>query len=46
MNDWLPLILLLVGVIIAWKLLKGVIKIAVIVALIAFVAYWMLGVAG
>jgi len=46
MNDWLPIIGVLVAVFIAWKLLKGVIKIGVIIALIAFAAYWISGVAG
>lgn len=43
MSDWLPLIGVLVAVFIAWKLLKGVIKLGVIVLLIAFAAYWMVG---
>ena len=46
MNDWLPIVGVLVAVFIAWKLLKGVIKVGVIVLLIAFAAYWVLGIAG
>ena len=42
MNDWLPLIGVLVAVFIAWKLLKGVIKLGAIALLIAFAAYWVI----
>ena len=45
MTDWLPIIALLVGVVVAFKLLKGIVKIGVIVLLLVVVLY-LLGVAG
>jgi hypothetical protein len=41
--DWLPLIGVLMAVFFAWKLLKGVIKLAVIGLLIAGAAWFFLG---
>lgn len=41
--DWLPLIGVLVAAFIAWKLLKGVIKLAVIGLLILGGAWFLLG---
>ena len=43
MADWLPLIGVLVAAFIAWKLLKGVIKLAVIGLLILGGAWFLLG---
>ena len=43
MNDWLPIIGVLVAVFVAWKLLKGVIKLAVVAALLAFAAWFLFG---
>ena len=43
MNEYLPLLAVLAGVFVAWKVLKGVIKLAVIVALLAVAAYVVLG---
>ena len=44
MTDWLPSIVILVGVVVAFKFLKGVIKIGVIVLLLG-VALYLVGVA-
>ncbi len=41
--DWLPIIGVLVAAFIAWKLLKGVIKLAVIGLLILGGAWFLLG---
>ncbi|MFN0046000.1 MAG: hypothetical protein ACKVOS_05990 [Sphingorhabdus sp.] len=41
--EWLPLIGVLVAAFVAWKLLKGIIKLAVIGLLIAGGALFMLG---
>ena len=39
--EFLPLIGILFAAFVAWKLLKGVVKLAVIGLLIAFATYWM-----
>ncbi len=41
--DWLPIIGVLVAAFVAWKLLKGVIKLAVIGLLIAGGAWFLFG---
>ena len=41
--DWLPIIGILVAAFIAWKLLKGVIKLAVIGLLILGGAWFLMG---
>ena len=43
MNDWLPIIGVLIAVLVVWKLFKGVIKLVVIVALLAFAAWFLFG---
>ena len=39
----LPLVVALVGVVIAWKLLKGLVKTVVLVAILALAAVWVFG---
>jgi hypothetical protein len=39
----LPLVVALVGIVIAWKLLKGLVKTVVLVAILALAAVWVLG---
>ena len=39
----IPLVVALVGVVIAWKLLKGLIKTVVLVAILALCAWWVFG---
>ena len=41
--DWLPLIAVIVAVFVAWKLLTGVIKLAVMGLLLAAGAWYFLG---
>ena len=43
MNLIIPLVVALVGVVIAWKLLKGLIKTVVLVAILALCAWWVFG---
>ncbi|MGV3554105.1 MAG: hypothetical protein ACO1OD_02505 [Croceibacterium sp.] len=39
----LPLIVALVGIVIAWKLLKGLVKTVVLVGILALAAVWVFG---
>ena len=39
----LPLVVALVGIVIAWKLLKGLVKTVVLVAILALAAVWVFG---
>ena len=39
----LPLVVALVGVVIAWKLLKGLVKTVVLVGILALAAVWVFG---
>ncbi|WP_165853487.1 hypothetical protein [Aurantiacibacter aquimixticola] len=43
MEQWLPIIIALVLVIIAWKVLKGMVKTVVLIALLAGAAIWVFG---
>ena len=38
-----PLVVALVGVVIAWKLLKGLVKTVVLVGILALAAWWVFG---
>ena len=38
-----PLVVALVGIVIAWKLLKGLVKTVVLVAILALAAVWVFG---
>ena len=38
----IPIVIALVGVVIAWKLLKGLIKTVVLVGILALAAWWVL----
>ena len=37
----IPIVIALVGVVIAWKLLKGLIKTVVLVGILALAAWWV-----
>jgi hypothetical protein len=39
----LPLVVALVGVVVAWKLLKGLVKTLVLVGILALAAVWVFG---
>ena len=39
----IPLVVAVVGVVIAWKLLKGLIKTVVLVGILALCAWWVFG---
>jgi hypothetical protein len=39
----LPLVVALVGIVIAWKLLKGLVKTVVLVGILALAAVWVFG---
>jgi hypothetical protein len=39
----IPLVVALIGVVIAWKLLKGLVKTAVLVGILALAAVWVFG---
>ena len=39
----IPIVIALVGVVIAWKLLKGLIKTVVLVGILAVCAWWVFG---
>jgi hypothetical protein len=41
--EFLPLIGILIAAFVAWKLVTGIIKLAVIGLLIAFATYWLVG---
>jgi hypothetical protein len=45
-NLIVPVVVALVGVVIAWKLLKGLIKTVVLVAILALVAAYVFGTGG
>jgi hypothetical protein len=38
-----PIVVALVGVVIAWKLLKGLIKTVVLIGILALCAWWVFG---
>ena len=43
MEQWLPILIALILVVIAWKVLKGVIKTVVLVAILIAAAVWVFG---
>ena len=38
-----PIVIALVGIVVAWKLLKGLVKTVVLVGILALAAWWVLG---
>ena len=46
MEQWLPIIIALVLIVIAWKVLKGMVKTVVLAVILIAAALWVFGVLG
>ncbi|MBH5322730.1 hypothetical protein [Aurantiacibacter sediminis] len=44
MEQFLPIVIALILIVIAWKVLKGIVKTVALVAILAAVAIWVFGV--
>ena len=41
--DWLTILIAIIGIVVAWKILKGLIKAAVMIAIVIAAAYFVTG---